>query len=514
MTGGDTSNASPDPGRRAVARPGYRAGALRSMAARRGGGTPTVRSRRRVGAPRFGRGRRVLAAAVRRASLVVPSCRRCGARPHRTSSRASSSCACSALVYCVAFLVLVQQQDPLIGRDGLLPADALPREVRASVGVDRRRRRPSCRRSSGSTSPTRPARRRRGRASCSRSRCSLGATNALLQLALWALYLSFVQVGQIFSATAGRSSSARPASSRSSSARCARIRPVRVARRRSRSIWLYPLADRPHHARRRAHQAARRPVLARPHLPRLPLRDPAEPESAQLVAPRGAALVPRRRRRVQPLRRARRAVVLVLGPRRPARRRGALRRLPGDPDPERQPLVPELAHDRAGARLLRRRRAGAGSSRARLRARVDARLAAAAPSRHAPGRGVRRSWRSSRVLSIAPVHQPALAAPGDEPLVRPPASGQHLRRLRHRRPRALRGGPRGHRRREPPDPTRDVAGVRVPLQARRPDAPAVRRLAVPLPARLADVVRGDVDDRPRAVARAPRRGSCCAATPT
>ena len=36
------------------------------------------------------------------------------------------------------------------------------------------------------------------------------------------------------------------------------------------------LADLPHHARRGAHQAARRSVLARPHLPLLPLRDAAD----------------------------------------------------------------------------------------------------------------------------------------------------------------------------------------------------------------------------------------------
>ena len=40
------------------------------------------------------------------------------------------------------------------------------------------------------------------------------------------------------------------------------------------------LAGHAHHVGRRPHQAARRPLLARPHLPRLPLRDAADPQPA------------------------------------------------------------------------------------------------------------------------------------------------------------------------------------------------------------------------------------------
>ena len=49
-------------------------------------------------------------------------------------------------------------------------------------------------------------------------------------------------------------------------------------------------------------------------------------------------------------------------------------------------------------------------------------------------------------------------------------------------------------------PGHRVARVRVPLQARRRRAPAVRHFAVPLPARLAALVRRHVERRPRAVA--------------
>src|SRR6185295_8228075 len=68
------------------------------------------------------------------------------------------------------------------------------------------------------------------------------------------------------------------------------------------------LADRAHHAGGRAHQAAWRRVLARPHLPLLALRDAAVAEPAQPHAALHAALVPSRRRRVQPPGRAGRAV--------------------------------------------------------------------------------------------------------------------------------------------------------------------------------------------------------------
>src|SRR5262249_61194928 len=52
------------------------------------------------------------------------------------------------------------------------------------------------------------------------------------------------------------------------------------------------LAHLPHHARGGPDQAPRGPLLARPHLPLLALRDAADPESAQPPAALRASLVP------------------------------------------------------------------------------------------------------------------------------------------------------------------------------------------------------------------------------
>ena len=102
-----------------------------------------------------------------------------------------------ALVYAVAFTILIRQQDALIGHDGLLPADLFLERVRAGVG------------STAEAALTLPT---LFWADCSDATLHAaawvglalslvalaGATNAVLQLALWALYLSFVQIGQLF----------------------------------------------------------------------------------------------------------------------------------------------------------------------------------------------------------------------------------------------------------------------------------------------------------------------------
>ena len=108
-------------------------------------------------------------------------------------------------------------------------------------------------------------------------------------LALWVLYLSFVHVGQLFYGygweiqlleTGLLAALPLPA------VRHATVPERAAAGGRDLAV---PLADRPHHARRGAHQAARRSVLARPHLPRLPLRDAAHPEPAELAGSTAAA---------------------------------------------------------------------------------------------------------------------------------------------------------------------------------------------------------------------------------
>ncbi len=100
------------------------------------------------------------------------------------------------LVYATAFLVLIEQLDPLIGSTGLLPAQAFLARVREALGMT----------SAAIEIPTLFWLDSSDRAMHVAAWVGLvlsvavlcGATNALIQLALWALYLSFVHVGQLF----------------------------------------------------------------------------------------------------------------------------------------------------------------------------------------------------------------------------------------------------------------------------------------------------------------------------
>lgn len=102
-----------------------------------------------------------------------------------------------ALVYAVAFLILIHQQDPLIGDAGIFPAERFLARVRASFDSTTAAARalPTLFWLDASDG-TRHA------AAWTGLVLSLavlaGATNALLQGAIWALYLSFVQIGQLF----------------------------------------------------------------------------------------------------------------------------------------------------------------------------------------------------------------------------------------------------------------------------------------------------------------------------
>jgi hypothetical protein len=101
------------------------------------------------------------------------------------------------LVYFVAFLILVRQQDPLIGRDGLLPAAPFLDRVLAATGsrVVAFRELPTLF-WLGCSDATLHAAAWLGLVLS--AAVVAGVTNAFVQLALWALYLSFVQVGQLF----------------------------------------------------------------------------------------------------------------------------------------------------------------------------------------------------------------------------------------------------------------------------------------------------------------------------
>jgi hypothetical protein len=99
------------------------------------------------------------------------------------------------LVYFVAFVILAEQMDPLLGSRGLLPVAPMLAFDRARLGAEAFWRVPTLFWLSASDGAM--------RAACYAgivlsAAAMLGATNALIQLALWGLYLSFVHVGQIF----------------------------------------------------------------------------------------------------------------------------------------------------------------------------------------------------------------------------------------------------------------------------------------------------------------------------
>src|SRR5689334_16193284 len=101
------------------------------------------------------------------------------------------------LVYLVAFLVLALQYKPLFGADGLLPARAFLSEVRAARpgALERAETLPTLFWFSSSDAVL---------TTCAwlgvalAAAAAAGVTNALLWSALWLLYTSFVNVGQIF----------------------------------------------------------------------------------------------------------------------------------------------------------------------------------------------------------------------------------------------------------------------------------------------------------------------------
>jgi hypothetical protein len=101
-----------------------------------------------------------------------------------------------ALVYLVAFLVIVRQWDPLLGSHGLLPVGLFLDNVRDALGAGPAAWRVPTLFWLGSSDAAMHAMAWLGVALSVAA--LLGVTHAFVQLALWALYLSFVHVGQIF----------------------------------------------------------------------------------------------------------------------------------------------------------------------------------------------------------------------------------------------------------------------------------------------------------------------------
>ena len=100
-----------------------------------------------------------------------------------------------AFVYLVAFISLAAQLEPLLGSRGLLPVAQFLDFIGTRLGADAHWRFPTLFWLGASDGALRAA----CWAGVVLSAAALfGATNALLQLALWVLYMSFVHVGQIF----------------------------------------------------------------------------------------------------------------------------------------------------------------------------------------------------------------------------------------------------------------------------------------------------------------------------
>src|SRR5262250_1489485 len=102
-----------------------------------------------------------------------------------------------ALVYATAFLVVIRQFDPLLGPDGLLPAVSYLARVRgmSDSALDAFVALPTLFWFDSSPATLHAAAWIGFALSVA---ALLGVTNALVQLALWAIYLSFVQIGQLF----------------------------------------------------------------------------------------------------------------------------------------------------------------------------------------------------------------------------------------------------------------------------------------------------------------------------
>jgi len=102
-----------------------------------------------------------------------------------------------ALVYATAFLIVVRQFDPLLGPDGLLPAASYLAEVRrmSDTPLDAFLSLPTLFWLDSSPTAVHAA---AWTGLVLSVAALLGVTNAAVQLALWALYLSFVQIGQLF----------------------------------------------------------------------------------------------------------------------------------------------------------------------------------------------------------------------------------------------------------------------------------------------------------------------------
>ena len=211
------------------------------------------------------------------------------------------------LIYTVGFAVACNQIVPLIGHDGLLPADQFLTRVKEVLGGQAVWRLPTLFWLSFSDAALLGV----SYAGLVLSLVVLaGFANAIVLFLLWLFYLSIVPPGQALLGIRLGVAPARDRISRGLSRAAARSAPVPregIAAARS-IIWLLLVARVSADARRGSHQAARRRVLADSDVPRHPLRDAALAQSAEPVPAPASALGAEGERPFQPLRRARGAV--------------------------------------------------------------------------------------------------------------------------------------------------------------------------------------------------------------
>ena len=332
-----------------------------------------------------------------------------------------------AAVYVVAFIAVVHQFKPLLGEKGLLPAPAHLKNITF--------------RSAPTIFHWRYSDRLLDAIAWTGlliSVCALfGLTemgpvwvSVIAWLLLWAFYLSIVNVGQKFFAFGWESMLLEAGFF------TAFLGPSRM--RAFRGAGPDPALDAVSHRDGGGpDQAAPRPLLARPDLPLLSLRNPAAAQPAELVLPshpQSAAPVFGAGQSFCAGGGAVRAVCAAADRvycRRPDHLPPALAHH------QRQLFVAELAHCGPRRQRARRSRAGIGFSYRRAAAR-----AAASAVRHSALRGRRRHGPAEHSAHA----EPAVREPGDELQLQPLPPGEYLRSLRERGPGALRNCDGGNQR--------------------------------------------------------------------
>lgn len=192
------------------------------------------------------------------------------------------------MVYAVAFLAAAKQILPLIGSHGLLPVDLFLDRVQAVLGSSSAGfvRLPSLFWFAHSDAVLETAAWIGLGLSCV---VAAGYANAVLMAVLWALYMSFVHVGQDWYGYGWEIQLLETGFLAIFLCPLLDEQAVSETRAAAGDDLAVSLADFPHHAGFGAHQTPRRSLLARPDGPVLSLSNAAAPRPAELVVQLSAA---------------------------------------------------------------------------------------------------------------------------------------------------------------------------------------------------------------------------------